>query len=137
MVNWEVEADLASDSVCLQLERTTVQVVGGGILAAQHSLIICRVYGHLQRKIICVLVAEVLAEGQASLLATSSSMHKEFTRETGNLSLPRSAMRHIILFKVLGGVVDLPVGSVPLCSRGTGGRGGAGLDGLERLVVDS
>ena len=42
-----------------------------------------------------------------------------------------------ILFKVLGGVVDLPVGSVPLCSRGTGGRGGAGLDGLERLVVDS
>jgi len=68
---------------------------GGGILVAQHSLIICRVNGHLQRKIICVLAAEVLAEGRASLLATSSSMHKEFTRETGNLSLPRSATRHI------------------------------------------
>ena len=42
-----------------------------------------------------------------------------------------------ILFKVLGRVVDLPVGSDPLCSRGTGDRGGAGRDGLERLVVDS
>ena len=42
-----------------------------------------------------------------------------------------------ILFKVLGGVVDLPVGSIPLWSRGTGDRGGAGRDGLERLVVDS
>ena len=42
-----------------------------------------------------------------------------------------------ILFKVLGGVVDLPVGSVPLWSRGTGDRGGAGRDGLERLVIDS
>jgi len=98
--DWEVEADSALDSVCLQLERTTVQVGGGGgggggILVAQHSLIICRVNGHLQRKIICVLAAEVLAEGRASLLATSSSMHKEFTRETGNLSLPRSATRHI------------------------------------------
>ena len=93
--DWEVEADSASDSVCLQLERTTVQVVVGGISVAQHSLIICRVNGHLQRKIICVLAAEVLAEGRASLLATSSSMHKEFTRETDNLSLPRSATRRI------------------------------------------
>jgi hypothetical protein len=83
--DWEVEADMASDSVCQRL-CTTVQVVGGGILVAQHSLIICRVNGHLQRKIICVLAAEVLAEGRASLLASSSSISKEFARETGNLS---------------------------------------------------
>ena len=83
MVNWEMEADWASDSVCLRL-CTTVQVVVGGILAAQHILILSRV----------LHAAEVPAEGRASLLATSSSMHKEFTRETGNLSLPRSAIRH-------------------------------------------
>ena len=73
--DWEMEADLASDSVCLRL-CTTVQVVGGGILAAQHTLILSRV----------LLAGEVLAEGRASLLATSSSISKEFARETGNLS---------------------------------------------------
>ena len=74
--DWDVEADSALDSVCLQLERTTVQVVGGGILVAQHSLILSRV----------LLAGEVPAEGRASLLASSSSISKEFARETGNLS---------------------------------------------------
>ncbi len=73
--DWEVEADMASDSVCLRL-CTTVQVVGGGILAAQHTLILSRV----------LLAGKVPAEGRASLLATSSSMRKEFARETGFLS---------------------------------------------------
>ena len=73
--DWEVEADMASDSVCQRL-CTTVQVVGGGILAAQHSLILSRV----------LLAGEVPAEGRASLLASSSSISKEFARETGNLS---------------------------------------------------
>ena len=66
---------MASDSVCQRL-CTTVQVVGGVILAAQHSLILSRV----------LLAGEVLAEGRASLLATSSSISKEFIQETGNLS---------------------------------------------------
>ena len=73
--DWEVEADSASDSVCLHL-CTMVQVGGGGILAAQHILILSRV----------LHAGEVPAEGRASLLATSSSMRKEFARETGNLS---------------------------------------------------
>ena len=73
--DWEVEADMASDSVCLRL-CTTVQVVGGGILAAQHTLILSRV----------LHAGEVPAEGRASLLATSSSISKEFARETGFLS---------------------------------------------------
>ena len=49
---------------------------GGGILAAQHSLILSRV----------LLAGEVPAEGRASLLASSSSISKEFIQETGNLS---------------------------------------------------
>jgi hypothetical protein len=73
--DWEMEADMASDSVCPRL-CTTGQVVGGGILAAQHSLILGRV----------LLAGEVPAEGRASLLASSSSISKEFARETGNLS---------------------------------------------------
>ena len=73
--DWEVEADMASDSVCPRL-CTTVQVVGGGILAAHHSLILSRV----------LLAGEVPAEGRASLLASSSSISKEFIQETGNLS---------------------------------------------------
>jgi hypothetical protein len=73
--DWEVEADMASDSVCQRL-CTTVQVVGGGTLVAQHSLILSRV----------LLAGEVPAEGRASLLASSSSISKEFARETGNLS---------------------------------------------------
>ena len=73
--DWEVEADMASDSVCQRL-CTTVQVGGGGILAAQQSLILSRV----------LLAGEVPAEGRASLLASSSSISKEFARETGNLS---------------------------------------------------
>jgi len=73
--DWEMEADMASDSVCPR-PCTTVQVVGGGILAAQHSLILNRV----------LLAGAVLAEGRASLLATSSSISKEFIQEMGNLS---------------------------------------------------
>ncbi len=73
--DWEVEADMASDSVCQRL-CTTVQVVVGGILAAQHSLILSRV----------LLAVEVPAEGRASLLASSSSISKEFIQETVNLS---------------------------------------------------